>query len=293
MQHSSAEQVESAGPASPEPPVQAESPEAAAAPRKPATVEDLRKLKSKVSEAKKQRDTLNTRVQELANTIKELKTNRDTVNEQIKTLKVERDKLNEEVSSLIDKIKDLKLNMEGVPQMPAKKMRKDLEKMEFQYETSTISPKKEKEFIKKIEAMRAEVEKREKFEAEHADVLEVSKQIDVKKRDAQKAHNELMKLAALSQQNHEGMIQAVRELEKCKKDANAQHKNFVDFLGQLRMDSAELEATRTGEVAQQVRDERVALKEEAKALAEDLKGKSKFDIRDLQKLLKAGEELPF
>jgi len=146
---------------------------------------------------------------ELSKIIENAKKKRDELNEKVANLKEKRTKLHEEIKELrksffdlIDKEGELRKETLGIGEL-----RKRIDALEWDIMTKAVTLEKERELIEEIKQVYSKINEKSYAKEQKTDVnkriKDISISIGAKFSEAQKVHEEVVKLAAESQMYHE------------------------------------------------------------------------------------------
>ena len=202
---------------------------------------EVSKLKSALNELDREKESwfqkkneLSLRIRDSIRKIKENKSARDTLTKEVKELKPKRDTLNKEISPKSSELEKLKQEMSESSKSlriaePSSRIRQQMEKLEFKIETETVSFEKEKELMKKINALRKAYEKSRVLEQSNKKIKEVLDSISRLKKGAHEAHRAVQEKASQSQSFHEGMLKTSAEIDKIKAEEQEAFKKFLEL----------------------------------------------------------------
>ena len=121
---------------------------------------NLRDLGSKKEQKYREKTRLDSALNKLIKEAVELKTQKRDYQKRISVLKNERNIQNKSVQEGLTKLKDLRskyIRESRKPKFDVKRLKKDLENLNFDLETGTLSQKKEKELMKKINSIKTKL----------------------------------------------------------------------------------------------------------------------------------------
>ena len=194
-----------------------------------------------------ERDSLNSTVREMRNKITIHKKKRDELNERVKHAKEQRNTLNRGYSDIKKQIEVLERERASASGTNLNELRKQLRSLENEQMTQPMSPQKEKKIIEIISGIHTKIK-------EHEDRLnkdpKLKKAVDeekIIKQKAEKQHDLVEKLATRAQEEHEGMIELIRQLDNLVKkvnviqetivmtkiEADTVHKDFIDCVDKI------------------------------------------------------------
>ncbi len=213
------------------------------------TVEDLKKerkeveirikqLKKNISEKRALLRKINRKKREIIDTIriKNSEANReralrDKVNRKIKELKAKRKVENMRIKELKEELKKLQ-SSSGKGDF--RKIRREIQALEWKLQTTVLDIKKEDAMVKRIETLR---EKLKNYE----ELIQISDRIEKHKNASKKIHNQIIKLSRESQRHHEKFLRALRKIKEKEKEIdelNKQKQEIIPVLEKERKDLA-------------------------------------------------------
>lgn len=158
------------------------------------------------------------------NEVKDLKERRKVLNDQIKVKISEIMGINKEKDDLAKKHK-----IEGDPHF----LMNQIEKMEFRIETEGLSFEKEKELMKVIKEKIKQLNASKSLTAAFTKSRDLSKEIDLEKREADEVHNKVQHLANESQKKHEEILAKSKEVDELRIKEEECYKKFFEFKQQF------------------------------------------------------------
>jgi len=162
---------------------------------------NLRDLGSKKEKKYREKTKLDSALNKLIKEAVELKAQKKEYQKRIANLKKERNIENKAVQEGLKKLKDLRaqyLKESKKPKIDTKKLRKELETLNFNLETGTLSQKKEKALMKKIKELKSKLEKTS----------------TTTKRDYNKVRRDTKKLKVASDKIHAQIQSEAKEISK-------------------------------------------------------------------------------
>lgn len=265
---------------------------------------ELSSLRSKISEAAKQKELwfrkkedLKKEINDLIKKIKSVKTEKDESNVQVQELKKNRDKYNSEVHDLIVKIKKLneekrkELKKSNVQMDPAKIQAK-INSIEKQVETEINFNKEKKlmEEIKKLKRSYAEFSGAMKFEE---DAKKISEEIKASRKKANEFHKQIQELT--KDTNYSEFMTLSKKITDLKKVQEDAFNKFIEFKNKYleltqefkkKQEEAkpfqeQLEKEHETQKAKQQEKELKILREKTEQVEEKIKKKKKLTTEDL------------
>ena len=227
-----------------------------------------------------ERDSLNSTIRETRNKISDHKKKRDELNERVRHAKEQRNKLNKRYSDI----------------------KKQLRTLENEQMTQPMSPQKEKKLIEVISEIHTKIKDQEALLNKDPKLKKAIEEEKIIKQKAEKQHDLVEKLATRAQEEHEGMLELIRQLDNFVKkvnviqetivmtkiEADTVHKEFIDCVDKIhdleRTISASQEKKRKAKKAV----EATYVQKEANEIFERFKRGEKLSTEDLMTLQKAG-----
>ena len=172
-------------------------------------------IRNKITETKENRNKRDS----LTKKVKELKEKRRNFNETSKKKISEVVKLRDEVNTLTKKakVKD-PLKIKG-----------DIDQLEVKLETEAMSFDKEKEMSKKLKQLKKSFGEASEVIGFLEKIKKFNSGIDDAKKNTHGTHKEIQKIAAESQELHEGIIKNSKEIDRLKAAEGEAFKNFANF----------------------------------------------------------------
>jgi uncharacterized coiled-coil DUF342 family protein len=247
------------------------------------------------------RDELNAQVRGLVEQANGHRARRDALNQQVREAKVKRDELNHEAHAKAEALHALRRGRghEGAG-VSAAKLKAEIRQLEYQQQTTVLSPQKEKALIELIGAKLKELKAREGEDHVDAEMQGVSDAARVAKEAAEAQHAHVTHLANEAQAAHEAMAglfaqaDAIRkeadaaqaEFVKSKVEADKVHRHYIGMVGSVRdlervLGALRLDAQGQPTVSQSARAE-------ADEIFDKFRKGEKLSTEDLMALQKAG-----
>ena len=176
------------------------------------------------------RDELNAQVRGLVERANQHKAKRDASNQKVREAKAVRDELNKAAHAKVEALQALRRERgHGAHDggIPLPKLRAEIKHLEYQHQTTVLSPKKEKELIELIGAKLKELKEREASFTESADLKGAYEEMRTAKAAAEEAHAQVTALANEAQSEHDSMVKLFAEADGLRKQADAEQAEFV------------------------------------------------------------------
>jgi len=194
--------------------------------------EERDKYQSKAKEWARKRDILNSKVGELLNQAQIEKKNRDKYNKKVKILKNEKEIIKNECLQHQIKANRIKNELDKIPPKVLNKImkiRNQIKKLEWKYQTNVIKPEEEKEIINQIERLERQLDENKDLLVKLNSLenqLNQIKELQSKVKDKVK---EIYKTAEQSQVHHEKMVDIYNQIDnKVRVEADNAHQKFIE-----------------------------------------------------------------
>ena len=249
-----------------------------------------------------ERDSLNSTVREMRNKITDHKKKRDELNERVKHAKEQRNKLNTSYSDIKRQIEVLQKERLSSLGTNLNELRKQLRTLENEQMTQPMSPQKEKKVIEFISGIHAKIKKQEDLLNKDPKLKKAIEEEKIIKQKAEKQHDIVEKLATRAQEEHESMIELIRQLDNLVKrvntiqetivmtkiEADTVHKEFITCVDNIHDLERKITATQEKKRKEKKAVEVTSAQKEANEIFERFKRGEKLSTEDLMALQKAG-----
>lgn len=249
-----------------------------------------------------ERDKLNSTVRKMRNTINEHKKNRDELNERVRHSKDQRNKLNKSYSLVKKQIEELERKRSASSGSNLNELRKQLRSLENEQMTQPMSPRKEKKVIEIISDIHNKIKEQEDLLNKDPKLKKALEEEKIIKQKAEKQHDLVEKLAARAQEEHEGMISVIRQLDNMVKkvneiqekivmtkiEADKVHKEFIECVDKIHEIEREVSTQKSKNYKSKKSAEAETAHKEADEIFERFKRGEKLSTEDLMALQKAG-----
>ena len=219
------------------------------------TKREITELRREIETTVRDRDQLNDEVRTVADEIKGLRSKRDSLNAKVKELKVKRDELRiaatkkrTALSQLLEQAQHASEKVQG----NMSDLMKQITRLEWQIQTSSLSPKAERSIIGRIAELEVHLAKHKELKNVKDRLLKLRVEVGALRIQAQSTHEELTRLAEESETVHNEMQEKVRILSEKKKEADAKHTSFLEKskqrmekIGSLKGNIARIDEIRT------------------------------------------------
>ena len=248
------------------------------------------------------RDSLNSTVREIRNKISEHKKKRDELNERVKHAKEQRNKLNKSFSDIKKKIERLEKERASSSGTNLNELRKQLRALENEQMTQPMSPQKEKKIIEVISGIHTKIKEAENKLNKDPKLKKAIEEEKIIKQKAEKQHDLVEKLATRAQEEHEGMMDLIRQLDNLVKkvntiqenivmtkiEADGVHKEFIECVDKIHDLERNISSTQEKKRRAKKAVEATYAQKEANEIFERFKRGEKLSTEDLMALQKAG-----
>ncbi|WP_455143632.1 coiled-coil protein [Candidatus Hodarchaeum mangrovi] len=196
-------------------------------------------INRKVTEIANKRNSLNEQVKELIATAKEEREKRDNCNDKITALKENKTLLLKELEGFEKQAEGLNGQLEGLNvkgnthsrrvDISAKKIRHEIQELEWKIQTtSNLSINEEREIVEQIARLEQKFREVRETDVISRDLRTFNNRINVLKGKMRSLENELRSMARESRFHHKTMIQAFKNADVMRKQADDLHAQFID-----------------------------------------------------------------
>jgi uncharacterized coiled-coil DUF342 family protein len=249
-----------------------------------------------------ERDSLNSSIRVMRNKISEHKKNRDELNERVRHAKEQRNKLNKSYSDIKKQIEALERERSSISGSNINNLRKQLRSLENEQMTTAMSPQKEKKLIEAISEIHSKIKEAEDKLNKDPKLKKAMDEEKVIKQKAEKQHDLVEKLATRAQEEHEGMMTLIKQLDNMVKKVNATqetivmtkieadkvHKEFIECVDKIHDFERQITSTQEKKRKTKKAAEVTTAQKEADEIFERFKRGEKLSTEDLMALQKAG-----
>lgn len=194
-------------------------------------VEQRESLNRKTKELLEQRNKLNEEFKRLVAQVKDLKTRRDELNRKVKELKGSRDTARDAAVAEREKLEKLKDKSVKIAERINENPRKAIEefnRLEWKMQTTTLSSKVEKEMIKRLKELEAQVLVSKKAEDLRYKIVGTKATIGGRRIQAQSLHEQMTKVVEESEVVHKKLVEVAASASAVKAEADKAHSAFVE-----------------------------------------------------------------
>jgi uncharacterized coiled-coil DUF342 family protein len=249
-----------------------------------------------------ERDSLNSAIRDIRNKISDHKRKRDELNERVRHAKEQRNKLNKSYSEVKKKIEELERKRSSTTGANLNNLRKQLRTLENEQMTQPMSPKKERKLIEVISGIHAKIKEQEDKLNKDPKLKQALDEEKIIRQKAEKQHDAVEKLATRAQEEHENMIQLIKQLDNTTKrvneiqelivmtkiEADTVHKDFIECVDKIHNLERQITVTQEKKRKTKKAEEATIAQKEASEIFEKFKRGEKLSTEDLMTLQKAG-----
>ena len=230
------------------------------------------------------------------------KKKRDELNERVKHAKEQRNKLNKSYSDIKKQIEILERERASAAGSNLNELRKQLRSLENEQMTQPMSPQKEKKIIEVISGIHSKIKEQEDRLNKDPKLKKAMNEEKINKQKAEKQHDLVEKLATRAQEEHEGMIEFIRQLDNLVKkvneiqetivmtkiEADTVHKDFIECVDKIHDLERKVASGQEKRRKEKKAVEVTTAQKEANEIFEKFKRGEKLSTEDLMALQKAG-----
>ncbi|HUR69082.1 MAG TPA: hypothetical protein VM370_07530 [Candidatus Thermoplasmatota archaeon] len=175
------------------------------------------------------RDELNAQVRGIAERANAHRAKRDATNHKVREAKAKRDEFNKAAHAKVDALQALRAarGHTGHEGSSPAKLKAEIRQLEYQQQTTVLTPQKEKALIDLIGAKIKELKEREASFGESAEIKTAYEEMKAAKGAAEEAHAVVTALANEAQAEHDAMVKLFGEADGLRKQADAEQAEFV------------------------------------------------------------------
>lgn len=182
-------------------------------------------LNSKVRGQLDKRNEINRQVKELITEVQKQKVIRNEANGKVADLRKVRLEKTQILKSLRSEFRNSseKISSNGKKgnRQTSRKIRDQMNKLEWRHQTGQIGPKKEKDFFSKMKRLQSQYnDLKAQEEASSSNVL---RKVKLAEKSQQKAHDAVTKASAESEEAHSLMMELSNEVDRLREMANSEH----------------------------------------------------------------------
>jgi len=248
------------------------------------------------------RDEMSSIIREMRNKIADHKKKRDELNERVKHVKEQRNRLNRNYSDIKKRIEELERTHSAAAGANLNELRKQLRNLENEQMTQPMSAQKEKKLIEVISELHTKIREQEEILNKDPRLKKAVEEEKIIKQKAEKQHDMVEKLAKRAQEEHEGMIGLIKQLDNLVKrvnktqetivmtkiEADSVHRKFIDYVDKIHDFEREVSVAQEKKYKKKKAAEVTTAQKEANDIFERFKRGEKLSTEDLMALQKAG-----
>lgn len=250
----------------------------------------------------KERDEVNAKIRQIRNKISEHKKKRDEYNERVKHAKELRNEYSTKHVELKKKIKTLQRERTSSSGVNVNELKQYLRKLENEQMTQPMSAQKEKKLIETIKEIHLKIKAADESLNKDPKLKKAIEEEKLIRDKAKKQHELVEKMAKKAQEEHQGMLEQLQQLDKFVKrtteiqesivvtkiEADTLHKEFINHVNNIH----ELEKNISSSEKKKEKKKKMADVSAAQKQADDVferfKRGEKLSTEDLMILQKAG-----
>ena len=260
------------------------------------------KLHDKSKKLADERDILNSTIREIRNKISEHKKKRDELNERVKHAKDQRNTLNKNYVDVKKRIDELTKERSSKSGANINNLKKQLRTLENEQMTTAMSPQKEKKLIEAISELHSKIKEYEDKLNKDPKLKKALEEEKIIKQKAEKHHDLVEKLATRAQEEHENMMNLIKQLDNMVKkvneiqetivltkiEADKVHKEFIECVDKIHEFERNISSMQDRRRKMKKAEEATVVHKEANEIFERFKRGEKLSTEDLMALQKAG-----
>ncbi len=264
--------------------------------------EKRNQLHQKSKKLADERDQLNSTIREMRNKITEHKKKRDEFNERVKNAKEQRNQLNKSYSAIKKQIEELERKRSSASGTNLNELRKQLRNLENEQMTQPMTPQKERKVIELISELHAKIKHQEQLLNQDPHLKKAVEEEKTIKQKAEKQHDLVEKMATRAQEEHENMINLIKQLDNyvqkvnqiqetivmTKIEADKVHKEFIECVDTIHELERQISSMHEKAYTKKKTFEASTAHKEANEIFERFKRGEKLSTEDLMALQKAG-----
>jgi len=250
----------------------------------------------------RERDELNAKVRQIRNQISEHKKKRDEYNERVKHAKEQRNEFLTHHLDLKKKIKELERERATNSGVNVNELKQYLRKLETEQMTQPMSAQKEKKLIDTIKGIALKIKDADEKLNKDPKLKKAIEEEKLTRQKAEKQHELVEKMAKKAQEEHQGMLEQLKQLDKLVKrtteiqenivvtkiEADKLHKDFIDHVNNIHELEKNISSTEKKKEKKKKLADVSAAQKEADDIFERFKRGEKLSTEDLMVLQKAG-----
>lgn len=194
-------------------------------------VDQREALNKKAKEMLEKRNKLNEEFRKLTAEVRELRTRRDELNRKVKELKSSRNLARDAALSekgklerLADKSRKISERIEGSP----RRALEEFNRLEWKVQTSILTPKAEKEIIRRLKELESQVLVAKKAQDLRYKIMGSKATIGGRRLQAQSLHEQMTKVVEESEVIHNRLVEIAASASEVKAQADQAHAEFIE-----------------------------------------------------------------
>ena len=250
----------------------------------------------------KERDEINAKIRQIRNQISDHKKKRDDYNERVKHAKEQRNEFSTNHLELKKKIKDLERERTSSSGVNVNELKQYLRKLENEQMTQPMSAQKERKLIDTIKGIHLKIKDADEKLNKDPKLKKAIEEEKLMRQKAEKQHELVEKMAKKAQEEHQGMLEQLKQLDKLVKrtteiqenivvtkiEADKIHKEFIDNVNNIHELEKNISSTEKKKEKKKKMADVSAAQKEADDVFERFKRGEKLSTEDLMILQKAG-----
>ncbi len=196
-------------------------------------VEQRETLNRKARELLEQRNKLNEEFKRLVAEVKDVKAKRDELNSKVKELKASRDSARDTAVAERERLEKLKSKSDKLSERVEGNPRRAIEefnRLEWKMQTTPLTPKAEKELIKRLKELEAQVLVAKKAQDLRYKIAGTRATIGGRRLQAQSLHEQMTKMVEESEVIHKKLVEVAASASAVKAEGDKAHAAFVEAL---------------------------------------------------------------
>lgn len=248
------------------------------------------------------RDELNAQVRELVDQAGKHREDRDALNQNVREAKALRDEWNKKFGEINDKVSELRKDSPRESGPSLGRLKKDLENLEYQQQTSVLSKDKEAQLIEKMRDILRQIDEREKSQEQNTELSEALAELRETRDQAEEHHRMVSEYAEKAQVEHDAMISLYEQADKLRKEADQaqekfiesklladeEHRKHIEEIKKLHEYDKSASVHRHKQRKARRKKEETASRKEAEDIFDRFKSGDKLSTEDLMALQKSG-----
>jgi len=196
-------------------------------------IEQRETLNRKARELLDHRNKLNSEFKRLVAEVKDLKVVRDDLNQKVKELKASRNLARDEAAAerqRLEKLKDKSVKISERINGNPRKAVEEFNRLEWKMQTTPLTPKAERELIKRVKELEAQVLVAKKAEDLRYKIMGTQATIGGRRLQAQSLHEQMTKVVEESEVIHKKIVELAANASAVKAEADKAHAAFIEAI---------------------------------------------------------------